>query len=154
MPSWRCARLTPRPPALPRCRSPASRRGACPTAAIARRSPPPGITDAAGNPLAGRSRTGIHRPPRRRQPRRARQPLRLQRLASRFGSTTRSFHEGDFNYDGIVNLADFNILATNFGVSLESATGDDSSRPPSDNTAADELEDLLAGPSPSDRNAA
>jgi hypothetical protein len=37
-------------------------------------------------------------------------------LASNFG-TGDDWFEGDFNYDGIVNLQDFNRLASNFGLS-------------------------------------
>jgi hypothetical protein len=43
-------------------------------------------------------------------------------LASNFGQSPRTFSQGDFNYDGIVNLADFNILASRFGTGLSPAT--------------------------------
>jgi hypothetical protein len=36
-------------------------------------------------------------------------------LASNFGQTGKLWHQGDFNYDGTVNLSDFNLLASNFG---------------------------------------
>jgi hypothetical protein len=36
-------------------------------------------------------------------------------LASNFGQSPRTFAQGDFTYDGQVNLADFNILAGRFG---------------------------------------
>jgi hypothetical protein len=39
-------------------------------------------------------------------------------LAPNFGQSPRSFSQGDFNYDGLVNLADFNLLASRFGQSL------------------------------------
>jgi hypothetical protein len=39
-------------------------------------------------------------------------------LAANFGQSPRTFSQGDFNYDGIVNLADFSILAGRFGVTL------------------------------------
>jgi phosphoheptose isomerase len=39
-------------------------------------------------------------------------------LASNFGQPNRMFSQGDFNYDSLVNLADFNILASRFGTSL------------------------------------
>jgi hypothetical protein len=39
-------------------------------------------------------------------------------LASNFGQSPRTFSQGDFNYDTIVNLADFNILASRFGTSI------------------------------------
>jgi hypothetical protein len=39
-------------------------------------------------------------------------------LAQNFGQSPRNFSEGDFNYDGVVNLADFNILAQRFGIVL------------------------------------
>ena len=36
-------------------------------------------------------------------------------LAANFGQSPRDFAQGDFNYDGTVNLSDFNILASRFG---------------------------------------
>jgi hypothetical protein len=42
-------------------------------------------------------------------------------LAANFGLDGRTWQTADFNRDGVVNLADFNILAANFGVS---ANGD------------------------------
>ena len=36
-------------------------------------------------------------------------------LAGNFGQSNRNFGQGDFNYDGQVNLGDFNILASRFG---------------------------------------
>ena len=36
-------------------------------------------------------------------------------LAANFGQSPRDFTQGDFNYDGTVNLDDFNILASRFG---------------------------------------
>jgi hypothetical protein len=39
----------------------------------------------------------------------------FNRLASNFGQPMRRWSQGDFNYDGNANLADFNRLATNFG---------------------------------------
>jgi hypothetical protein len=39
-------------------------------------------------------------------------------LASNFGQSPRTFAQGDFNYDGTVNLGDFNVLASRFGQSL------------------------------------
>ena len=38
-------------------------------------------------------------------------------LASNFGSGTATWSQADFNGDGQVNLADFNVLASNFGMS-------------------------------------
>jgi hypothetical protein len=38
-------------------------------------------------------------------------------LASNFGQSGKLWHQGDFNYDSLVNLADFNLLAGNFGLS-------------------------------------
>jgi hypothetical protein len=38
-------------------------------------------------------------------------------LASNFGTSNASWDDGDFNYDGTVNLQDFNRLAANFGLS-------------------------------------
>src|SRR5688572_18241548 len=40
----------------------------------------------------------------------------FNRLASNFGASGRYWHQADFNYDGLVNLADFNRLAANFGL--------------------------------------
>jgi hypothetical protein len=39
-------------------------------------------------------------------------------LASNFGQSGRDFTQGDFNYDTVVSLADFNILAARFGQSV------------------------------------
>jgi hypothetical protein len=39
-------------------------------------------------------------------------------LASNFGQSNRTFAQGDANYDGVVNLTDFNILAGKFGTSV------------------------------------
>jgi hypothetical protein len=41
----------------------------------------------------------------------------FNRLAANFGSTGTWWKHGDFNFDGNVNLADFNLLAANFGQS-------------------------------------
>ena len=43
-------------------------------------------------------------------------------LASNFGQSPRDFTQGDFNYDGTVNLSDFNILAARFGQALGAAS--------------------------------
>jgi hypothetical protein len=43
-------------------------------------------------------------------------------LASNFGQSNRTFTQGDFNYDGTVNLADFNLLASRFGQSVAPMT--------------------------------
>jgi hypothetical protein len=40
----------------------------------------------------------------------------FNRLASNFGQIGRTWVQGDFNYDEIVNLGDFNLLASNFGL--------------------------------------
>jgi hypothetical protein len=45
----------------------------------------------------------------------------FNRLASNFGQSGRNFTQGDFNYDGLVNLADFNLLASRFGTSVAPA---------------------------------
>ncbi len=42
-------------------------------------------------------------------------------LAANFGSSGATFSRGDFNYDGTVNLQDFNILAGRFGQSAAPA---------------------------------
>ncbi len=39
-------------------------------------------------------------------------------LAENFGQSPRDFTRGDFNYDNVVNLEDFNILAARFGASV------------------------------------
>jgi hypothetical protein len=39
-------------------------------------------------------------------------------LAANFGQPNRNFTQGDFNYDGTVNLTDFNLLAARFGQAL------------------------------------
>jgi autotransporter-associated beta strand protein len=39
----------------------------------------------------------------------------FNRLASNFGTTGKFWYQGDFNYDGLVGLADFNMMANNFG---------------------------------------
>jgi hypothetical protein len=36
-------------------------------------------------------------------------------LAANFGQSGRNFSQGDFTYDGVVNLSDFNVLAARFG---------------------------------------
>jgi autotransporter-associated beta strand protein len=46
----------------------------------------------------------------------------FNRLASNFGQSGRVWSQADFNHDGLVNLADFNLLASNFGLT---ATGPD-----------------------------
>ena len=35
-------------------------------------------------------------------------------LAANYGNTSAVWTQGDFNYDGTVNVTDFNILASNF----------------------------------------
>ena len=44
-------------------------------------------------------------------------------LAANFGQSPRDFTQGDFNYDGVVNLIDFNLLASRFGMVLTPAQG-------------------------------
>jgi hypothetical protein len=44
----------------------------------------------------------------------------FNRLASSFGVAGRIWTQGDFNYDGLVSLIDFNVLAANFGQSASS----------------------------------
>jgi hypothetical protein len=39
-------------------------------------------------------------------------------LAGNYGQSPRNFTQGDFNYDGLVNLADYNILAGRYGTSV------------------------------------
>jgi hypothetical protein len=40
----------------------------------------------------------------------------FNRLASHFGAAGEFWSHGDFNYDGMVNLGDFNLIASNFGL--------------------------------------
>lgn len=40
----------------------------------------------------------------------------FNRLASNFGGSNKVWSDGDFNYDMLVNLTDFNLLAANFGL--------------------------------------
>ncbi len=47
----------------------------------------------------------------------------FNRLASNFGGSGKGWSPADFNYDGAVNLADFNALASNFGLSASSSDG-------------------------------
>ena len=44
----------------------------------------------------------------------------FNRLAANVGATGARWDDGDFNYDGVVDLLDFNCLAANFG---QSASG-------------------------------
>ena len=41
-------------------------------------------------------------------------------MAQNFNSSTAFWWQGDFNYDGVVNALDFNILASNFGQVMSS----------------------------------
>jgi autotransporter-associated beta strand protein len=47
----------------------------------------------------------------------------FNRLASSFGTNGKTWSQGDFNYDGTVNLSDFNLLASNFGLAASSPDG-------------------------------
>ena len=44
-------------------------------------------------------------------------------LAGNFGLTGKNWSDGDFDYDGSVGLADFNLLAGNFGLAASSRNG-------------------------------
>ena len=57
-------------------------------------------------------------------------------LAANFGQSGRGVLTGDFNFEGGVNLADFNLLAARFGQALSPAAA---------GTGKDDLEELLAG---------
>ena len=61
-------------------------------------------------------------------------------LASNFGQGGRDFTQGDFNYDGTVNLADFNILASRFGTVLAPASSSASGNASPARRITDELE--------------
>jgi hypothetical protein len=50
-------------------------------------------------------------------------------LAANFGQSNRIFSQGDFNYDGQVNLNDFNILASRFGRTVAPSAGAGPSQP-------------------------
>ena len=39
-------------------------------------------------------------------------------MRANFGLSGMTYAQGDFNYDGTVNLTDFNLLAGKFGVSV------------------------------------
>ena len=62
-------------------------------------------------------------------------------LATNFGQNGRDFTQGDFNYDGAVNLNDFNLLASRFGAALGPGAAAPSS--PSSPRGRDALDDLL-----------
>jgi hypothetical protein len=78
-----------------------------------------GVTDVAGNPLAGGNNVfnfffllgdANHD---------ATVNLTdFNALAANFGATPRNFTQGDFDYNTVVNLTDFNILAARFGTSV------------------------------------
>ena len=65
-----------------------------------------------GYPDNGCGNPGLVHQPRQRQ-----LNVRQAALASHFGATDAFWSDGDFNYDGRVNLQDFNRLASNFGLS-------------------------------------
>ncbi len=62
-------------------------------------------------------------------------------LASNFGQSNRTFSQGDFNYDGQVNLADFNLLASRFGQQLAPAAAASSSTTSTFGQASSDTED-------------
>ena len=64
-------------------------------------------------------------------------------LASNFGKTGRLFSQGDFNYDGQVTLQDFNLLASRFGQSVAPSAAG-SGLGRTDRASTDDLDDLLA----------
>ena len=51
-------------------------------------------------------------------------------LAANFGQSPRDASQGDFNYDTIVNLADFNLLAARFGTTIAGEAGRPGDVPP------------------------
>ena len=63
-------------------------------------------------------------------------------LAANFGQSGRNFSQGDFTYDGIVNLSDFNILAARFG-QVVAPEGTWATQPGSGRADDDALRDLL-----------
>jgi hypothetical protein len=60
-------------------------------------------------------------------------------LAANFGQSNRTFSQGDFNYDGTVNLSDFNLLAGRFGQAL----GPDGVRSVGRSASRGELREML-----------
>jgi hypothetical protein len=64
-------------------------------------------------------------------------------LASNFGQSPRDFTQGDFNYDGVVNLADFNILVSRFGQVLAAPASARGGIFDSGEELPDDLRDLL-----------
>jgi hypothetical protein len=64
-------------------------------------------------------------------------------LASNFGQSPRDFTQGDFDYSGNVNLSDFNILASRFGVVLSPAAGDAAGNDAGDDELPDDWDELL-----------
>ena len=62
-------------------------------------------------------------------------------LAANFGQSPRDFTQGDFDYSGTVNLNDFNLLASRFGQSVASGLSNRSSD--KDTTDANDLRKLL-----------
>jgi N-acetylneuraminic acid mutarotase len=63
-------------------------------------------------------------------------------LAANFGQGPRTFSQGDFNYDTVVNLDDFNVLASRFGAAVAPATAAVGVRA-TDEPQDDVLRDLL-----------
>ena len=64
-------------------------------------------------------------------------------LAANFGQSNRPFTEGDFNYDGTVNLLDFNILAGHFGQQVAPAGSFAKTDTDQSETAENALDELL-----------
>jgi hypothetical protein len=65
-------------------------------------------------------------------------------LAANFGQSNRTFSQGDFDYSGNVNLSDFNLLASRFGAAIVPAAGDAARGGAVDEELPDELDELLA----------
>ncbi len=74
-----------------------------------------GITDLAGNPLSATAPFNFFFLNGDANRDRRVNLADFNILAANFGQSPRDFSRGDFNYDTIVNLADFNILASRFG---------------------------------------
>jgi hypothetical protein len=79
---------------------------------------PPQFTDTAGNPLTGNAALDFFFMEGDANHDKVVNLSDFNLLASNFGQSNKNFSQGDFTYDGLVNLADFNVLATQFGKSL------------------------------------
>ena len=82
-----------------------------------------GVTDAAGNPLATNHVSNFYFLQGDANHDANVNLADFNVLAANFGQSNRIFSQGDFNYDGQVNLNDFNILASRFGRTVAPSAG-------------------------------